>query len=132
MNAVEIRDEVRSLPGCDIVLLAVPVGVRTAYIDEFSARGTPIFAEKPFAVDREAHHEFVAGSEHITCNYMRTCYSATRQLAALVDAESLGEVSRIERFDEGKVFGTGYGKDHWQTNVDLSGGVCSWNMAVTR
>lgn len=121
-KAVEIKDDPSSLPTCDIVFLGVPVGVREEYIDEFSSRNTPIFSEKPFAIDKEDHYNYLEKSENIACNYMRTCYSATRQLEAIVDSGVFGELLHIEMFDEGKVWGTGYGKDHWQTDVNLSGG----------
>lgn len=46
-----VVNEVSSLPPCDVVFLAIPVGFRDEYIQEFADRGTPIFAEKPFATD---------------------------------------------------------------------------------
>ena len=56
-------DDVTNLPDCDIVLLAIPVGAREKYVDEFSKRGTPIFAEKPFAIDLETHKNFLKSSK---------------------------------------------------------------------
>ena len=44
-------DKISSLPDCDIVLLALPVGVKEEYIREFAKRDSYIFAEKPFSVD---------------------------------------------------------------------------------
>src|SRR5262245_33443689 len=44
------------LPLCDIALLATPVYARRPYLEYFSARGTPILTEKPFALSTYEHH----------------------------------------------------------------------------
>ncbi|MEZ4642767.1 MAG: Gfo/Idh/MocA family oxidoreductase [Chloroflexota bacterium] len=53
VHAVLIGESVDILPSCDIVLLAIPVAVREPYIREFSRRGSYIFSEKPFAINRK-------------------------------------------------------------------------------
>ena len=63
-------NEISSLPDCDVVLLAIPVGVKEEYIREFSKRNTYIFTEKPFAIDLETHKNFLKLSNKISCNYM--------------------------------------------------------------
>ena len=56
-RSIKIND-ISSLPNCDIVVLAIPVGVKEEYIREFSKRNTYIFTEKPFAIDLETHKNF--------------------------------------------------------------------------
>ena len=58
IQSIKITD-ITSLPNCDIAVLAIPVGVRKKYIQEFSKRKTAIFTEKPFAIDPETHKSFL-------------------------------------------------------------------------
>ena len=48
-DAIKIVDDLSVLPDCDVVLLAIPVGVRANYIREYSKRNIPIFSEKPYS-----------------------------------------------------------------------------------
>jgi predicted dehydrogenase len=121
-RAIEIGDDPAQLPECDIVVLAIPVGVRRTYIKEFGERGTVIFSEKPFAVDSEMHQEFLTLAGDIGCNYMRTHYSATVQLRQVLNAGVLGTPERLTLVEEGKTGATGLGKDHFQTTSEKSGG----------
>jgi predicted dehydrogenase len=119
---IKIGEDLSALPDCDVVLLAIPVGVRGRYIREFSRRGAAIFSEKPFAPDLESHNEFMRLSNKITCNYMRTCYSSIRQLRDIITSGTLGHV-RAAYFSEGGILGaTGVGKEHYRTKAELSGG----------
>jgi predicted dehydrogenase len=119
---IEIRDDLTLLPDCDVVLLATPVGVRERYIREFSKRGTAIFSEKPFAVDLESHKRCLELTDRVTCNYMRTCYSSIRQLKAIVSSEIFGKLKAVYVSEGGIQGATGIEKEHYRTNVKLSGG----------
>jgi predicted dehydrogenase len=121
-RAIETGDDPSRLPDCDVVVLAIPVGVRRAYIEEFGGRGTAIFSEKPFAVDSEMHQEFVTAAGDVGCNYMRTHYNATVQLRRALDADLFGPPERVVLTEEGKTGATGLGKDHYQTSSEKSGG----------
>lgn len=115
-------DDVSSLPDCDIVLLATPVGVREKYITEFSKRKIPIFSEKPFAIDLETHKKFLTLSDKITCNYMKTQYNSTRQLKAMVSSGLFGNLKKVVISEGGIVGKTNRGKDTYQADPSLSGG----------
>lgn len=115
-------DDVSSLPDCDIVLLATPVGVREKYITEFSKRKTPIFSEKPFAVDLETHNRFLGLSDKITCNYMKIYYNSTKQIKAIVSSGLFGKLKKIIVTEGGIVGKTNRGKDTYQADSALSGG----------
>ena len=89
-EAITIGDNVSSLPDCDIVLLATPVGVRMPYIEEFATRGTMIFTEKPFAVDVGQHRRYLMLSDRMSCNYQLIFLSWVRQLADVVSSGCAG------------------------------------------
>jgi predicted dehydrogenase len=119
---IEISDSLKRLPDCDVVVLAIPLGAREQYVAEFADRGTAIFSEKPFAVDEQMHRQFLDTAELIGCNYMRTHYNATVQLRRALEAGLFGVPDRIELIEEGKTGATGFGKTHFQTSSEQSGG----------
>jgi predicted dehydrogenase len=119
---IEIGGSLGGLPDCDVVVLAIPVGAREQYIEEFADRGTAIFAEKPFAVNEQMHRQFIDTAEMIGCNYMRTHYNATVQLRHALETGLFGVPDRIELVEEGKTGATGFGKTHFQTSSEQSGG----------
>ena len=120
-DAIEVGNDIKNLPECDIVLLAIPVGVRRPYIEEFSRRKTPIFAEKPFAKNIEDHREFVELNDKMICNYMRTWFSSTKQIKGVVDSEVFGPLKSV-RIQEGLVNSLGIGKKHYRNDIGLAGG----------
>lgn len=122
VKGIVIGEDVSVLPDCDIALLATPVGVRGRYIREFSKRGTPIFSEKPFAANTREHDRFVELSRKVSCNYMRTCYSATNQVKSILEAEMFGSLRSIEVGEGGIAGPTGKGSSHYQSKIELSGG----------
>jgi len=68
------------LPDCDVVLLAIPVGVRAAYFNALAARGAAVFTEKPFASNLAEHRRILDLFEphRIGCGFMRRFYRGTR------------------------------------------------------
>ena len=120
-DAIEVGNEIENLPECDIVLLAIPVGVRRPYIELFSQRETPIFVEKPFAKNTEDHQEFVEVNDKMVCNYMRTWFSSTKQMKEIVCSEIFGPLKNV-RIQEGLVNSLGIGKKHYRNDIRLAGG----------
>ena len=120
-TALASRD-LSSLPDCDILFLATPLGAREPYIEEFGKRGAVIFTEKPFARDTVEHRRFLKLGKIMSCNYMRTTYSAVRQLEEIVRSNLFGSLRRIIFTEGGFVGSTGKGRTHYQTNKALSGG----------
>lgn len=94
--ASHIVDDVATVPACDVVVLATPVGHRAQYIREFAARETPVFSEKPFALDRETHETFLEQTADITCNYTRTEYGSSAQMKRLVETSLFGALNSVE------------------------------------
>ena len=120
-QSIKITD-ITSLPDCDIAVLAIPVGVRKKYIQEFSKRKTPIFTEKPFATDPETHRSFLELSNRISCNYMRIYYNSTRQIKNIITSGIFGSIKKVSITEGGIIGKTGRGKYSYQANPKLSGG----------
>ena len=113
---------ISDLPDCDIALLAIPVGVKNDYIEEFAKRDCYIFTEKPFAIDIKTHELFLKMSKKITCNYMRKFYNSTRQLKDIISSDIFGPIEKMSVVEGGIIGKTGRGKDSYQSNPKLSGG----------
>ena len=122
IDSFRAREDLSKLPDCDIAVLAIPVGVRTPYIEEFSRRSTSVFSEKPFATDVESHERYLQLVKNISCDFMSTCFSSVNQLKSLVESEVLGRISRIS-ISEGSIVGpTGKGADTYRSSSKLAGG----------
>lgn len=121
INSYKI-DDLSSLPDCDIILIATPVGVRNEYIHEFSKRGIPIFTEKPFAVDIDSHKQFLSDSEFLGCNYMKIWYNTSKMFEKIILSNLFGEIKKISVNEGGIVGKTNRGPETYQSNKKLSGG----------
>lgn len=122
LESIVITEDLSRLPDCDIALLAVPVGVRTPYVEEFSKRGTAIFSEKPFAVDLATHEKFLAAADKITCDYMSICFGSVNLLKQIILSGIFGRIEEVAVL-EGRITGpTGRGPDHYQGKRQLAGG----------
>ncbi len=120
-ESIKIND-VSSLPDCDTVLLAIPVGAREEYIHEFSKRKIPIFTEKPFAPDLKTHKRFLSLTDKITCNYLRVYFNSARQLKEIISSNVLGNLRRVSITEGGIIGKTNKEKNTYQVNTKLSGG----------
>lgn len=109
------------LPPTDVILLAIPVGVRDEYYELVRDRELAVFSEKPFATTTAEHERWTSDATRILCNYMRTEYSSTRQLGRIIEEGLFGAVESIT-ISESYVGATGISADHYRTNTDLSGG----------
>lgn len=110
------------LPRSDVVLLAVPVGVRAPYIEEFGGRETPLFVEKPFARTRAEHERFLEHTDRIGCNYLRNEYATIRRLRTLVDSAVFGPLQRVA-VQRGAVGGSvGVSSDSYRADTETAGG----------
>jgi predicted dehydrogenase len=86
------------LPPCDVALIAIPVRVRGACCDTFSARETAVLAEKRFAVSAVEHLAISERFEphRLARGYMRRFYSSTRPLRDLVRTRPFGRPVRMK------------------------------------
>ena len=117
-----LLDDPNDLPISDVAVLAIPPGVREPYYQLFAERRTPVYAEKPFAVDLDSHKRYVERNNALFCNYMRTWFSTTRQLQLIIANGSFGELQQINVVEEGKVGATGLNKGTAKADAEISGG----------
>tara|TARA_B110000438_G_scaffold36468_1_gene36232 strand:- start:2869 stop:3822 length:954 start_codon:yes stop_codon:yes gene_type:complete len=115
-------DKIGNLPKCDIILLAVPMGIKEKYLYELIERDCHIFAEKPFAVDLASHKKILKLSNKITCNYVRNYYDTTRNIKNIILSEVFGKIEKISILEGGINGKTGLSKNSYQNNPELSGG----------
>jgi predicted dehydrogenase len=115
-------DEISNLPKCDIILLAVPVGIKEKYLYELIKRNCYIFTEKPFAINLNSHENLLKLTSKITCNYMRHYYDTTRNIKNIILSKIFGKIKRISILEGGINGKTGLSKNSYQNNPELSGG----------
>lgn len=110
------------LPGCDVGLVATPVGVRDEYIRGFGEASVPVFSEKPYAINTETHETYLDQLDESTCNYMRRYYSSIQQIRTICENRLFGNLQSVSVAEPAKLRSTGRGKGTYQTNVEMSGG----------
>lgn len=122
VKAMKVRSP-DELPDSDVVLLAVPVGVRTAYFNSLAARGIAVFTEKPFASNHVEHRRVLALFEpdRIGCAFMRRFYRATRIVRDIVAKGWLGPLVSM-RIAEGGRSGRTNTDSSFLDDVRLSSG----------
>jgi len=113
------------LPSCDIALLATPVYARRPYLEYFSAHGTAILAEKPFAVSSQEHQQFleICGTNKIYCGYMRRTYATVRALRRIVREHWFGRMRSIRYSEGGRVSRTTAASKTLDMSYERGGGV---------
>src|SRR5437588_664762 len=75
-----------TLPDCDALLLATPVGVRTGYYEAFAKKGVAVLAEKPFSTSSAEHARLMRlfPSHRIGCGYIRRMYRTVALLRQVI------------------------------------------------
>ncbi len=111
------------LPACDAVLLAIPLQVRRPYYEAFSARGTAVMAEKPFAVDSDEHRAILDlfPAHRIACGYQRRTFANTLLIRKLLAKGWLGPLREIVLREGDRVKRSGADSRHFD-DVALAGG----------
>jgi len=97
------------LPGCEAVLLAIPVSVRAPYLAMLSAAGVTALVEKPFA-RTVAEHEAALQAfppHRLACGFMRRTYAATRLARRILEEGWLGPPRRLRAAEGGRTTKTG-------------------------
>lgn len=120
-SSIEISDP-EELPPCDVAVIAIPLGTREPYHEEFSRRETPVFVEKPFARNETEHEALLDMHEFVFCDYMRTCFSSTRQLRRVVQSEVFGRLNGAVVVESGRVGSTGISTDSYKLDPSVTGG----------
>jgi predicted dehydrogenase len=117
------------LPHADAVLLAIPYGVREPYYAGLGARGTAVYAEKPFA-RRGAEHDDICsrfGSERLAVGLQRRSSGFARVLSELVASRIFGPLRRMN-FELGEPGVRTAGR--YSSDLGLAGGGILFEVGV--
>ena len=125
-NISNFNTDVTKLEYADVVLLAIPVGSRSFYLDYFSNRQINLFIEKPLC---ESVYEYKSilnlaekNNTHIGIGLMRRSYHSTLQTSSLFNSMIFGPVKKITASEGGNLRGLNIDKSFYQNDRELSGG----------
>lgn len=113
--------DLNGLPGSDIVLLAIPFGVREPYYEILRERSSAVYVEKPFANNVEYHQKICSWFEdyRLGCGFQRRSEGRTQLLREVIRNKLFGRL-RAVRFEHGNPGITIGGKYHG--DIKLAGG----------
>ena len=120
-----IADLERVLGACDAVLLAIPVGVRAAYLQQLSRHGVAVLVEKPFARSVEEFDANLAlfPAHRIACGFMRRTYSSTLQMLTILQEGWFGRPTRVRIAEGGRTTRTGADRSYFDDPAAGGGGI---------
>jgi predicted dehydrogenase len=97
------------LPPTDVILLAVPVEARAAYLDALASGETGVLCEKPFATVSSEHRRIseLYPAYRLGCGYMRRFYDSTRTLRHLIAEQWFGRLIRMRIAEGNRSRGSG-------------------------
>jgi predicted dehydrogenase len=117
--------EIRQCPDVDVVLVATPVGSRSAVVPEVLARGWHALCEKPFALTLADHEAYVAEARarglRIAVGQVRRYAKPTASARALLQRGAFGPIERVAAAEGFHMRGTGRGTG-WHMNDRKAGG----------
>jgi predicted dehydrogenase len=92
VRTVPLPSDVRALPDADIVLLAIPFGVRAPLYPTLSERFSAIYVEKPFALTLPEHDALCAlfSPDRLACGYQKRSWGPVRAMRELVRSKVFG------------------------------------------
>jgi predicted dehydrogenase len=115
VKMIAMPDDPANLPEADVVLLAIPFGVRAPFYPPLSQRSCAIYVEKPFARTTSQHDSQCAlfSPERIACGFQRRSSAAARALRQLIRSQMFGQLRglRIQAGAPGITTGERYGSD---------------------
>src|SRR5258707_7391616 len=122
---VPVRDlspGLRTFPKTDVVLLAIPFGVRAPYYDALSQLDAAIFVEKPLARAVAAHRKLCStfGDSRIACGFNRRAWGIVQLCKRVLNSNLFGKVRRV-RFGMGTLGGIPTAA-HYMADARLAGG----------
>lgn len=96
--AVELPSDLGDLPEADIILLAIPYGLRGPYYAALRDHRSALYIEKPFARTVEEHRSLCAlrAPSHIACGFQRRSMTSVNLVRGLIAGGMLGRLERID------------------------------------
>jgi predicted dehydrogenase len=125
LKAVSLENGVGDLPGCDLVLLALPVPPREQYYNFYAETDTAIFAEKPLAVDSAEHLRLMTAFQpwQVSVGYQRRTYATSRLLKSFVESGVFGPLKAISIAEGGRTTRTQGWGGYQDQSVVAGGGI---------
>lgn len=122
---VDLPPSPADLPAADVVLLTTPVGVRMPYYQALAARGSAVFAEKPFAITSADHARSAAlfPPSHVACGYMRRTFESSQLFRDAIASQWFGPLQRIRVCEGARTARTGVDVSHYDNAKAAGGGV---------
>jgi predicted dehydrogenase len=118
--------DISQCPDVDVVLVATPVGSRSAVVPAVLSRGWHAFCEKPFAFTLADHEAFVgqalAANLQIGVGQVRRYAKPTASARAIIERGFLGPIQRVLAADGFHMRGTGRSGAGWHMNDRAAGG----------
>jgi predicted dehydrogenase len=99
----------QSLPGCDVLLLAIPVDARREYLDQISSRNVAALCEKPFAMSRDDHQRLINrfAPHALGAGFMRRFFQSSMLLRQVVSDGMFGALRRVDLSEGNRSKGSG-------------------------
>lgn len=122
---VPIADLSDVMDQCDAVLLAIPVGARSAYLERLAQRGVAVLVEKPFArtLDEFDRNLALFPSNRIACGFMRRTYSSTQQMRTILNEGWFGRPTKVRIAEGGRTTRTGVDQSYFDDPAASGGGI---------
>jgi predicted dehydrogenase len=122
LSTCDLSSGLQTFPKTDIVLLAVPFGVREPYYDALSQMNAAIFVEKPFARTAAAHRKLCStfADSQVACGFNRRAWGLVQFFKKVLDNDLFGKVRRV-RFGLGLLGGI-VAATHYMADAQMSGG----------
>jgi predicted dehydrogenase len=127
--AIELPSDLANLPEADIILLAIPYGLRPPYYAALRDHRSALYVEKPFARSVEEHRSLceLRAPSQIACGFQRRAMTSVNLVRALVAGQMLGRLERIE-FGMGRRGGVRSGTYH--SSLGAAGGGAFFETGV--
>jgi predicted dehydrogenase len=128
IQPVDMPARLSDLPYADVVLLAIPYGVRGPFYEEFKRRETGLYVEKPFA-SCLADHRALCGMfapERLACGFQRRSFGSSAALREIVRCGLFGDLQSV-RVEFGAP-GTRAGS--YQSDLRMAGGGVLFDVGI--
>ena len=121
----EVNDLGSAVEDCDAVLLAIPVGARTSYLELLSRAGVAALVEKPFARTLDEHRRALDlfPAHALACGFMRRTYASSLLARRILGEGWLGPPRGIRVSEGGRTTKTGVNASHVDQSASAGGGV---------
>lgn len=129
LPTIDLPADLAALPEADVVLLAIPYGVRAPYYDALAGRRTTaVYVEKPFARSRRELEALVARFDpwRIGGGFQRRALAPVWTLREIIENGLFGRLREV-RFGFGKIGATSGGA---HADIRVSGGGMLFESAI--